>query len=329
MTATSINTMRTIGMTLGLAILVSTASTSSGLAFSARAQQMCTADAMRLCSSEIPSISRITACMRRNKANVSAGCRLVMEQEDPASRPKPVQAAAAEQKPPAVARSEPPAPARPAAPPIAPVVQKRVAAPVPAPPAQAATANVPAEPVQQTPVAVAAQPAAVETKPAPAVSVERTTIEVRPEQPQGARVDPNTTGQSPIAALAQAAVLAQTTVTELKKAQGLPIAATSSAAATPSAAATVPAPPVLIQSKPVQAAPVEPSVAPPPTVVKPIEMKPAEMKTAPVAKRVKVVRRKQRSHHVDVATYSPRGMGGYESYIGMAAPIVSLIMSQW
>jgi hypothetical protein len=42
---------------------------------------MCTGDAMRLCSSEIPDVSRITACMVRKRSQVSAGCRAVMERE--------------------------------------------------------------------------------------------------------------------------------------------------------------------------------------------------------------------------------------------------------
>ncbi|AJA66525.1 MULTISPECIES: hypothetical protein [Bradyrhizobium] len=60
--------------------------TSPGLAFSSEAQQMCTGDAMRLCSSEIPDISRIRACMVRNKAQVSPGCRAVMDREHAAAR---------------------------------------------------------------------------------------------------------------------------------------------------------------------------------------------------------------------------------------------------
>nr|WP_246562718.1 hypothetical protein [Bradyrhizobium liaoningense] len=55
--------------------------TSPGLAFSSEAQQMCSGDAMRLCSSEIPDIPRITACMVRHKAHVSPGCRAVMDRE--------------------------------------------------------------------------------------------------------------------------------------------------------------------------------------------------------------------------------------------------------
>lgn len=59
--------------------------TSPSVAFSQEAQQMCSGDAMRLCSSEIPDIPRITACMVRNKAHVSPGCRAVMDREHAAA----------------------------------------------------------------------------------------------------------------------------------------------------------------------------------------------------------------------------------------------------
>nr|GAJ33202.1 hypothetical protein BDOA9_0123970 [Bradyrhizobium sp. DOA9] len=59
--------------------------TSPALAFTQEAQQMCSGDAMRLCSSEIPDIPRITACMVRNKAQVSPGCRAVMDREHAAA----------------------------------------------------------------------------------------------------------------------------------------------------------------------------------------------------------------------------------------------------
>jgi hypothetical protein len=50
-------------------------------AFSPEAQQMCTGDALRLCSSEIPDIPRIRACMMRNRVNFSDGCRAVMDRD--------------------------------------------------------------------------------------------------------------------------------------------------------------------------------------------------------------------------------------------------------
>ena len=54
MTAARISTIRKIGLTLGLALSMSTVATSSSFAYSARARQMCMGDAFRLCSSEIP-----------------------------------------------------------------------------------------------------------------------------------------------------------------------------------------------------------------------------------------------------------------------------------
>jgi hypothetical protein len=50
-------------------------------AYSAEAQQMCTNDAFRLCSSEIPNIPRITACMVQHKSELSPGCRAVMDRD--------------------------------------------------------------------------------------------------------------------------------------------------------------------------------------------------------------------------------------------------------
>jgi hypothetical protein len=38
-------------------------------------QQACTGDAFRLCGSDIPDVDRITACMIRNKSQLSPPCR--------------------------------------------------------------------------------------------------------------------------------------------------------------------------------------------------------------------------------------------------------------
>ncbi len=48
-------------------------------AYSAEARQMCTGDAFRLCSSEIPNIPRITAWMIKQRTNLSVGCRAVLD----------------------------------------------------------------------------------------------------------------------------------------------------------------------------------------------------------------------------------------------------------
>jgi hypothetical protein len=61
-------------------------SASPGPAFASDAQQMCTGDAMRLCGHEIPNVQRITACMHKQRANVSAGCRAVMDRDNTARR---------------------------------------------------------------------------------------------------------------------------------------------------------------------------------------------------------------------------------------------------
>jgi hypothetical protein len=78
-------TFHRIGAMLALALSMSALSTSSGFAFSAEAQQMCTGDAFRLCSSEIPDIPKITACMRKQRASLSVGCRRVMDRDDAAA----------------------------------------------------------------------------------------------------------------------------------------------------------------------------------------------------------------------------------------------------
>lgn len=50
-------------------------------AFTATQEQReaCTPDALRLCSSEIPDVSRVVACMVAKKASLSAPCRAVFE----------------------------------------------------------------------------------------------------------------------------------------------------------------------------------------------------------------------------------------------------------
>jgi hypothetical protein len=54
-------------------------------AYTLERQQMCSGDAMRLCSSEIPNVERITACMERQRESLSEGCRAVFEVTTPAA----------------------------------------------------------------------------------------------------------------------------------------------------------------------------------------------------------------------------------------------------
>jgi hypothetical protein len=91
MTTGNTRTIRRAGLTLAFVLSLSALSTQS-FAFSAEAQQMCTGDAMRLCSSEIPNISRITACMIKARTSLSAGCRTVLERDLAAQRSSKVAA---------------------------------------------------------------------------------------------------------------------------------------------------------------------------------------------------------------------------------------------
>jgi hypothetical protein len=44
-------------------------------------RRACTPDVYRLCAAEIPNVKAITACLRRQKANLSEACRAVFDQQ--------------------------------------------------------------------------------------------------------------------------------------------------------------------------------------------------------------------------------------------------------
>lgn len=67
---------RSLKLTLATAIALTIASTAS-FARTAEQEQLCTSDAFRLCSADIPNVDAVTACMIRNKAQLSAGCKSV------------------------------------------------------------------------------------------------------------------------------------------------------------------------------------------------------------------------------------------------------------
>lgn len=52
---------------------------SAASAYTAEQEQMCTGDAMRLCSAEIPNVDAVTACMARQRAQLSPGCKAVFD----------------------------------------------------------------------------------------------------------------------------------------------------------------------------------------------------------------------------------------------------------
>ena len=68
---------------LATALMVS----STANAYTPEQEQMCTGDAFRLCSSEIPDVDRVTACMVRQRSQLSPGCRALFRETEPEPRP--------------------------------------------------------------------------------------------------------------------------------------------------------------------------------------------------------------------------------------------------
>jgi hypothetical protein len=92
MTNLRTKTIRQTGLIVAFAVSISAISSTSSFAFSAEAQSMCSGDAFRLCSSEIPNIPKITACMIKQRSNLSAGCRTVLDRDLAAQRANKVAA---------------------------------------------------------------------------------------------------------------------------------------------------------------------------------------------------------------------------------------------
>ena len=78
-----------LGLMLAIALCCSLLPT-AGRAYTDEQQQACTGDAFRLCSSAIPDVDRVTACMIARKAELSPGCRVFFR-----SGPEPVAEASA------------------------------------------------------------------------------------------------------------------------------------------------------------------------------------------------------------------------------------------
>lgn len=71
------HTRRTLKLFSAAAFCVALWPAASQAATEEDQRRLCTGDVMRLCSAEIPDRSRIIACMHRQKASLSAGCRSV------------------------------------------------------------------------------------------------------------------------------------------------------------------------------------------------------------------------------------------------------------
>ena len=108
------------GLTLATALAFSLPA--SGQSYTPEQEQACTSDAFRLCSSEIPDVERVTACMVARKSQLSPPCRAQFRGPEPgeaaggpagkpmAIRPAPRKSAAKARKP----AAKPKKPARPA-----------------------------------------------------------------------------------------------------------------------------------------------------------------------------------------------------------------------
>ena len=92
MTASFADEVRRAGMVLGFALSLSALSSTQSFAFSEDARAQCTGDAFTLCSAEIPNVPAITACMMKHRAQLSTGCRTVMERDLTVQRGKKVAA---------------------------------------------------------------------------------------------------------------------------------------------------------------------------------------------------------------------------------------------
>ena len=60
----------------------------AGWSYTFEQQQACMGDAFRLCSYEIPDVSRVTACMVRRQTELSPGCRIYFGQQESAAKPR-------------------------------------------------------------------------------------------------------------------------------------------------------------------------------------------------------------------------------------------------
>jgi hypothetical protein len=86
--------MPTQRIVLSLALATTIGSIAAGPALSEEyrgtwAQQMaCTPDVMRLCSDQIPDVTRIVACLRENTPSLGNSCRAVFESNASADQPQ-------------------------------------------------------------------------------------------------------------------------------------------------------------------------------------------------------------------------------------------------
>lgn len=72
---------QTLSRAAAIAVTLGVLSTGALAQGTAEQRAACTPDAFRLCSSEIPNVSKIVACMQAKKAQLSPACRAVFRPE--------------------------------------------------------------------------------------------------------------------------------------------------------------------------------------------------------------------------------------------------------
>jgi hypothetical protein len=92
--------MRAAAPFAALIMMAMLAATAPASAYTPEQEQACSSDAFRLCSSEIPDVDRVTACMARNRTQLSPPCRAQFGPEpretvedEPVGRPRVIRPA--------------------------------------------------------------------------------------------------------------------------------------------------------------------------------------------------------------------------------------------
>lgn len=79
-TASAVARRANLALVLGLLAALAAAGLARAELATPEQKKACTPDVYRLCAGEIPNVRAITACLRRQKANLSEACRAVFEQ---------------------------------------------------------------------------------------------------------------------------------------------------------------------------------------------------------------------------------------------------------
>jgi hypothetical protein len=74
-----------VGLLLLATALPLSISPAAGQTYTPEQEQACTGDAFRLCSSEIPDVGRVTACMVAKKDQLSPPCRVYFRDPEPSA----------------------------------------------------------------------------------------------------------------------------------------------------------------------------------------------------------------------------------------------------